>query len=173
MTTRKRPEQLRSHRWLGVDDLRSFGHRARLRQGRLRRDRFPRQAGDRDRQYLERHQFLPHASARPRRGREARRASGRRFPGRIAGDVAVGTLRQTVDHALSQFAGDGDGRAVAQPSDRWRSADGGLRQDHAGFGDGRDQHGHPRDLCAGRAAAARQLAWPGARFRLRRVEILG
>jgi dihydroxy-acid dehydratase len=30
--TRKRPEDLRSHRWLGVADLRSFGHRSRLRQ---------------------------------------------------------------------------------------------------------------------------------------------
>src|ERR1041384_322452 len=29
---RKRPEELRSHRWLGVTDLRSFGHRSRLRQ---------------------------------------------------------------------------------------------------------------------------------------------
>jgi dihydroxy-acid dehydratase len=33
MSTRKRPEELRSHRWLGVNDLRSFGHRSRLRQG--------------------------------------------------------------------------------------------------------------------------------------------
>ena len=32
MTARKRPEQLRSHRWLGLNDLRSFGHRSRLRQ---------------------------------------------------------------------------------------------------------------------------------------------
>ncbi len=30
--TRKKPEDLRSHRWLGVQDLRSFGHRSRLRQ---------------------------------------------------------------------------------------------------------------------------------------------
>jgi dihydroxy-acid dehydratase len=30
--TRKRPEQLRSHRWLGVNDMRSFGHRSRLKQ---------------------------------------------------------------------------------------------------------------------------------------------
>src|SRR5215216_2237451 len=29
---RKHPEDLRSHRWLGLDDLRSFGHRSRLRQ---------------------------------------------------------------------------------------------------------------------------------------------
>ncbi len=31
-TRRKRPEELRSHRWLGVKDLRAFGHRSRLRQ---------------------------------------------------------------------------------------------------------------------------------------------
>ena len=30
--SKKRPEDLRSHRWLGVSDLRSFGHRSRLRQ---------------------------------------------------------------------------------------------------------------------------------------------
>jgi dihydroxy-acid dehydratase len=32
MSARKSPKQLRSHRWLGVNDLRSFGHRSRLRQ---------------------------------------------------------------------------------------------------------------------------------------------
>ena len=31
--SRKRPEDLRSQRWMGPDDLRSFGHRARFRQG--------------------------------------------------------------------------------------------------------------------------------------------
>jgi len=31
MSERKRPEELRSHRWLGADDMRSFGHRSRLR----------------------------------------------------------------------------------------------------------------------------------------------
>src|SRR5436305_1485509 len=29
---RKKPEELRSHRWLGVNDLRSFAHRSRLKQ---------------------------------------------------------------------------------------------------------------------------------------------
>ena len=33
MSKVKRYEDLRSHRWLGTTDLRSFGHRARLRQG--------------------------------------------------------------------------------------------------------------------------------------------
>jgi dihydroxy-acid dehydratase len=32
MSSRKKPEDLRSHRWFGVQDLRSFGHRSRLRQ---------------------------------------------------------------------------------------------------------------------------------------------
>src|SRR6267154_1077766 len=32
MNQRTKPEELRSHRWLGVNDLRSFGHRSRLRQ---------------------------------------------------------------------------------------------------------------------------------------------
>lgn len=32
MTTRKKPEELRSHRWYGVKDLRSFGHRSRTAQ---------------------------------------------------------------------------------------------------------------------------------------------
>ena len=32
MTARRSPTSLRSHRWLGVEDLRSFGHRSRLRQ---------------------------------------------------------------------------------------------------------------------------------------------
>ncbi|CAE6822738.1 6-deoxy-6-sulfo-D-gluconate dehydratase [Paraburkholderia domus] len=32
MTTRKKPEDLRSHRWYGVNDLRSFGHRSRTAQ---------------------------------------------------------------------------------------------------------------------------------------------
>ena len=32
MATRKTPEELRSHRWFGVDDLRAFGHRSRTAQ---------------------------------------------------------------------------------------------------------------------------------------------
>jgi dihydroxy-acid dehydratase len=32
MPPRKRPDQLRSHRWLGTADLRAFGHRSRMQQ---------------------------------------------------------------------------------------------------------------------------------------------
>lgn len=41
MTERKKqPEQLRSHRWYGVDNLRAFGHRSRTYQMGLSRDEF-------------------------------------------------------------------------------------------------------------------------------------
>ena len=30
--TRRTPEELRSHRWYGVADLRAFGHRSRTKQ---------------------------------------------------------------------------------------------------------------------------------------------
>jgi dihydroxy-acid dehydratase len=38
LAKKKTPEQLRSHRWLGRDDLRAFGHRSRLRQFGYDRD---------------------------------------------------------------------------------------------------------------------------------------
>ncbi len=39
-SSRKNPESLRSHRWYGPDDLRSFGHRSRTKQMGLYRDEF-------------------------------------------------------------------------------------------------------------------------------------
>ena len=170
--TRKKPEDLRSHRWLGVADMRSFGHRSRLRQIGYDADDWQRQAGDRHHQHLERDQSVPRAPALARRERQARRAAGRRLPDRAAGDLAVGNLRQAVDHDVPQLPRHGDRGAAAQPSARRRGADGRLRQDHAGPGHGRDQHGHPGDLHSGRPDAARQLERPISRLRLRRLEIL-
>ena len=39
-SSRKNPESLRSYRWYGSDDLRSFGHRSRTKQMGLHRDEF-------------------------------------------------------------------------------------------------------------------------------------
>ena len=39
-SSRKNPESLRSHRWYGPDDLRSFGHRSRTKQMGLHRGEF-------------------------------------------------------------------------------------------------------------------------------------
>ncbi|MFN6954153.1 MAG: dihydroxy-acid dehydratase, partial [Acetobacteraceae bacterium] len=40
MTARRRPEDLRSHRWFGVEDLRAFGHRSRMLQMGLAEEEF-------------------------------------------------------------------------------------------------------------------------------------
>jgi dihydroxy-acid dehydratase len=40
VANRKSPEQLRSHRWYGVDDLRSFGHRSRTAQMGFSREEY-------------------------------------------------------------------------------------------------------------------------------------
>jgi len=40
LTKRKPPEELRSHRWYGVNDLRSFGHRSRTAQMGYSRDEY-------------------------------------------------------------------------------------------------------------------------------------
>ncbi|MBU6302889.1 MAG: dihydroxy-acid dehydratase [Verrucomicrobia bacterium] len=39
-SSRKKPEELRSHRFFGVDDLRAFGHRSRLKQNGLNTSEF-------------------------------------------------------------------------------------------------------------------------------------
>ena len=56
---RKAPEELRSHRWFGAQDLRSFGHRSRTLQMGYDARRLHGQAGGRDHQHLERHPALP------------------------------------------------------------------------------------------------------------------
>ena len=134
---------------------------------------FRRQAGDRDRQHLERHQSLPRAFPHSRRGGQARRVAGRRLPAGNAGDRAGRTLPETLDHALPQHAGDGDRGAAARLPGGRRGADGRLRQDHPGAGDGGDLDGSAFHLCARRPDAARQLARRAAGFGQRFLEVLG
>ena len=170
---RKSPEELRSYRWLGKQRSALVRPSLAAAPVRLRPRRLGRQAGHRHHQHLERHQRLPRPFARAGGGRQTRRLSGRRLSDRAACDVARRAVRQTVDHALPQLPRHGVRGVAALPSDRWRGADGRLRQDHARPADGCGQHGRAGDLRAGRADAARQLARPDARLRLRRVEILG
>ena len=139
---------------------------------RLRFRRLGRPARHRHHQHLERNQRLSRPPACARRKRQARCAASRRLSDRIAGDVAGGAVRQAFDHALPQLPGDGGGGTAAQPPARRRRAARRLRQDHAGPGDGRHQHGHSGDLRSGGSDAARQLARRVSRFGLRRVEIL-
>ena len=61
MTQQRKPQDLRSARWFAPDDFRSFGHRSRVMQMGYAAGRLRRQAGDRDRQHLERRQPVPRA----------------------------------------------------------------------------------------------------------------
>ena len=117
--SRKKPEELRSHRWYGVNDLRSFGHRSRTAQMGYDARRLRRQAGHRDHQHVERHQSLPLALQAARRGGQARHLAGGRLSGRDAGDLAVRAVPEADDDALSQPARDGDrgAAALAIPAD--------------------------------------------------------
>ena len=170
---KKSPEELRSYRWLGRDDLRSFGHRSRLKQlGYDRADWVGKPVIGILNTWSDINACHGHLRERAEDVKRGVWQAGG-FPDRAAGDVARRAVRQTVDHALSQFPRHGVRGIVAQPSDRRRGADGRLRQDHAGPGHGRDLDGTAGDLRAGRADAARQLARPHARLRLRRLEILG
>ena len=143
-------------------------HADGLRPGRLEG-----QAGHRDRQHLERRQPVPHALQAACRGRQARRAAGRRLSARAAGDQPVGADRQADDDAVPQLPRDGDRGAAALAPDRRRGADGRLRQDHAGPADGRVQRRSAVHLPAGRADAARQLEGPGAGLRIGQLQVLG
>ena len=169
---RKRPEDLRSHRWLGVADLRSFGHRSRLRQiGYDADDWRGKPVIGIINTWSEINPCHAHLRARAEDVKRGVLQAGG-FPIELPAMSLSETVRQAVDHALPQLPRHGDGGAAAQPSDRRRRADGRLRQDHAGPGHGRDQHGHAGDLRAGRSDAARQLARRISRLRLRRLEIL-
>ena len=155
----RRPPQLRP----------SLAHHADgLRPGRL-----PGQADHRHPQHLVRPQSLPRPLQAAGRGREARRAPGRRLPGRDAGDHALRDLHEADDDALPQPARHGDRGADPRASGRWRRADGRLRQDHARPDHGRALGRTPDDLPARRTDAARQLCRPDPRLGLRRLEVLG
>ena len=85
---RKRPEDLRSHRWYGVNDFALFRPSLAHRADGLPPLRLCGKTGDRDHQHLERHQRLPHPFQAAGRGGEARRMGGGRLSGRTAGDDA-------------------------------------------------------------------------------------
>ncbi len=78
---RREVTDLRSQRWFAPDDLRSFGHRSRLRQLGHSAERRRGQARHRDPQHLERPAAVPRALPRARRRRQAGRLAGGRLPG--------------------------------------------------------------------------------------------
>ncbi len=123
--TRKKPEELRSHRWFGVHDLRAFGHRSRIMQMGFGREDY---AGKPVIGIVNTWSDINQCHAHFRSGRrsQARRVAGGRLPARAARDLALRALRQADDDALPQLPGDGDRGALAHASDRRRGAMGGC-----------------------------------------------
>ena len=173
MTSRKRPEELRSHRWLGVSDLRSFGHRSRLRQGGFDADDW---AGKpvigiintwSDINFC--HTHLRERAEDVKRG--VLQAGG--FPVELpAMSLSEPFVKPSTMLYRNLLAMETEELLRSHPIDG-AVLMGGCDKTTPGADHGRDQHGYSGDLCAGRSAAARQLARPIARLRLRRLEILG
>jgi hypothetical protein len=117
MNKRKSPQDLRSYRWFGLPDLRSFTHRSRAKQMGYGSDDY---AGKpviavintwSDPDHLP--QPFPHA----RRRGQTRRLAGGRLPCRIARDAGQRDVYETFADDVPQSAGDGDRRVAALPAD--------------------------------------------------------
>ena len=173
MTNRKRPEDLRSHRWLGVSDLRSFGHRSRLRQvGYDTTDWAGRPVIGIINTWSDINPCHTHLRQRAEEVKRGVLQAGG-FPIELPAMSLAEVMVKPTTMLYRNFLAMETEELSALASDRRRGAARRLRQDHARPHHGRDQHGAADDLRAGRPDAARQLARQGARLRLGRVEILG
>ncbi len=160
--TRRTAESLRSARWFGPADLRSFGHRSRAMQMGYAPEEW---TGKPIIAILNTWSDLqPCHSHFKTRVDDVKRgilmAGG--FPVELpALSVSESYVKPTTMLYRNMLAMETRGAAALAPRGR-RGADGRLRQDHAGPAAGRHQHEHPRDLPARGPDAARQLAGQGA-----------
>ena len=170
---RKRPEDLRSHRWYGVNDLRSFGHRSRTAQmGYERSDYAGKPVIGIINTWSDINACHTHFKQRVEEVKRGVWEAGG-FPVELPAMTLVRAVPEADDHDVPQLSGDGGGGGFALLSGRRRGADGRLRQDHAGAAHGRDLDESSGDLHARRADVARQLAWPCVGLGQRCLEILG
>ena len=170
---RKKPEELRSHRWYGAQDLRAFGHRSRTLQIGFTREDF---AGKPVIAIVNTWSDINQCHAHFRqRAEEVKRgvwqAGG--FPLEMPAITLSepfmkpstmmyrNLLAMETEELLRSYPVDG---AVLM---------GGCDKTTPALHHGRDQHEPARDFHAGGADAARQLARRAARLRHRHVEILG
>ncbi len=165
MTTprRKTYEELRSARWYGAKDLRSFGHRSRTKQMGFTSEDY---AGKPVIAILNTwsemnpcHFHFRERAAEVKRG--IWQAGG--FPVEMPA-ISLGEpfMKPSTMLYRNLLAMEAEELLRANP-DRRRGAAGRLRQDRAGPHHGRPQHEPAGDLRAGGADAARQLARPAAR----------
>ena len=165
--------ELRSHRWYGVNDLRSFGHRSRTHSMGYRREDF---AGKPVIAILNTWSDINPCHAHFReRAEDVKRgvwqAGG--FPVEMPVlSLAREFMKPTTMLYRNLLAMETEEMLRSYPIDG-AVLHGRVRQDDAGADHGRDRRWSCRDLRAGRADAARRLARRNARQRHRRVEVLG
>ena len=170
---RKKPETLRSYRWMGVDDLRAFGHRSRMRQMGYE----PADWGKKPiigiiNTWSDINPCHAHLRARVDDVKRGVLQSGG-FPVEIpAMSLAEPFQKPTTMLYRNLLAMETEELLRSYP-DRRRDLARWLRQDHARTDHGRNVDGAALYLLPGRSDAARQLGRQGARLRLRRLEVLG
>ena len=173
LAIRKRPDELRSARWFGPADLRSFGHRTRAMQMGYSPEEW---TGKPVIAILNTWSDLqPCHMHFKQRVDDVKRgvlmAGG--FPVELpALSMSESYLKPTSMLYRNMLAMEAEELLRSHPIDG-RGPDGRLRQVHAGPAARRDVDGRAGDLPAGRPHAARQLAGQGAGLGLRLVEILG
>ena len=170
---RKRPEDLRSHRWYGVNDLRAFGHRSRTAQMGYHRSDY---AGKPVIAIVNTWSDInPCHTHFKQRVEEVKRgvweAGG--FPVELPAMTLSEPFQKPTTMMYRNFLAMETEEALRSYPADGAVLDGRLRQDHAGAADGRDLDEPAGDLHARRPDAARLLARRRAGLGQRRVEILG
>ena len=169
----KTPQELRSARWFAPDDLRAFGHRSRAMQmGYGPEDWVGKPVIAILNTWSEAQPCHMHFKSRVddvKRG--ILQAGG--FPMELpALSLSESFLKPTTMLYRNLLAMDAEELLRGHPVDGVVLM-GGCDKTTPGPAAGRDQHGHPGDLPARRADAARQLEGQGAGLGLRRLEVLG
>ena len=173
MTTRKKPEDLRSHRWFGVQDLRSFGHRSRLRQiGYDAEDWGGKPVIGIINTWSDINACHAHLRSRAEDVKRGVLQAGG-FPLELPAISLAEPFVKPTTMLYRNFLAMETEELLRSHPDRRCGAARRLRQDHAWPDHGRDLHGAAGDLLPGRPHAARQLARADLGFGLGRVEILG
>ncbi len=169
---RKRPEDLRSHRWLGVNDMRSFGHRSRLKQfGFDTEDWSGKPVIGIINTWSEINACHAHLRARAEDVKRGILQAGG-FPVELpAMSLAEPFVKPSTMLYRNFLAMEAEELLRCHPIDGAVLL-GGCDKTTPGLDHGRDQHGRAGDLRAGRADAARQLARAVSRLRLGCLEIL-
>ena len=152
------PEDLRSHRWLGVADMRSFGHRSRLRQIGYDADDWPGKPVigiiNTWSEINPCHAHLRSRAENVKRG--VLQAGG--FPIELpAMSLSETMVKPTTMMYRNFLAMETEELLRSHPLDG-AVLMGGCDKTTPGLRHGRDQHGAAGDLHSGRADAARQLA---------------